>query len=192
MPSRPTQMCVVITEHFLSGVLAVGAGPCGDRLIEWSELVAALVHDVGYAVLGHRKHEVTGARVMLRRRGFHSGKVRRVRGALDHHIDFNNERKPSLVGRILRIVEDYDHFSTQGEGDGPARALAMMAGGAGTLYDPDLMQVFVNSMGRYPPGTVLKIGDGRRVRSVSLVRSPQTFNRPLVMTDAGELIDLAQ
>jgi len=155
--------------------------------------VTALVHDVGYAIAGSSKHEISGARVMLRRRGFHSGKIARVRGVLDHHRDFNAPgRKPSTIGRILRIVEDYDHLvAANSSQDAPGQALSSMSTAAGTAYDPDLLQLFINRMGRFPPGTTFDLPDRRRVRSVSLVRDAASFDRPIVKTPQGQLIDLA-
>jgi hypothetical protein len=38
----------------------------------------------------------------------------------------------------------------------------------------------VNVLGRYPPGTLLELEDGRYARSVSPVRGPETFAAPLV------------
>jgi hypothetical protein len=75
-----------------------------------------------------------------------------------------------------------------------------MEGASGTRYDPTILQAFVNRVGRFPPGTMMRLTDGRWVVSVSGVRSPATFARPScrVVRDAagstvadGELIDLA-
>ena len=61
----------------------------------------------------------------------------------------------------------------------PAFALEVLQGGAGTRYDPNLVQLLVNLLGRYPPGTLLQLEDGRLVRVVGRCRSPDTFARPL-------------
>ena len=61
---------------------------------------------------------------------------------------------------------------------------------SGTWYDPHLFQAFVNRMGKYPPGTLLKvkmplIKEGTLqdftfvMLSQSLVRTPTTFDKPL-------------
>jgi hypothetical protein len=49
---------------------------------------------------------------------------------------------------------------------------------AGPGYDPVLVQLFVNRMGKYPPGSVLRLGDGTLVVSLSGVRTPETFATP--------------
>lgn len=148
--------------------------------------VAAMLHDVGYATLpagaaGLERHPGEGARLMLRQRGFHEAKLRRLRSVLDHHRDFAGPGgPPSLPGCIIRLSEDYANLLRLWPGRiSPADALGAMAGAAGTLYHPTLVQLLVNVLGRYPPGTLLELEDGRRARSISPVRSPATFAAPL-------------
>ena len=50
----------------------------------------------------------------------------------------------------------------------------------GTAYDPDLLGVFVQLMGVYPPGSLLELTDGRWVVSVSGGRDPARFAWPVV------------
>ena len=111
--------------------------------------------------------------------------------------------RPPLFARIVRIAEDYDSL-TRIRGSGgrqlpPPDALARLVAGAGTLYDPLLLKLFVNLMGRYPPGTILELEDKRWVVVVSGARSPETFDRPLCVPlhkgsgqGAPAQIDLAQ
>jgi hypothetical protein len=160
--------------------------------------VAAMFHDVGYAAregaelrdgrasFGYAppfaRHPVASARLLLRQRGFHEAKVRRVLAALDHHRRYDDPRgRPSLFGRLLAIVEDYDTWiRPQGGGSSPADALGRLLHGAGTVYDPVLVQLFANALGCFPPGTLLTLADGRQARVVSAARSPETFDAPLV------------
>ena len=165
--------------------------------------VAAIFHDIGYASRGpNEDHESAGARLLLRQRGFHEAKIQRIRATLEHHKDFDDPTgRPGLFGRILRIVEDYDNLARSKQaGFSPAIALELMVSMAGRFYDPMLLQLFVNRLGCYPPGTFLRLGDGRVVCSRSLVRDPDIFDRPecfLVVDETGEkpsigaIIDLA-
>jgi hypothetical protein len=181
--------------------------------------VAAMLHDVGYAAREgaepgddqhgsiegyappYERHAAAGARLLLRNRGFHPGKVRRILATIEHHRDYDDPAGcPSLFGRILRIAEDYDTLiRARGGGKSPAEALELVATGAGTRYDPVLTQLLVNTLGAYPPGTLLELVDGRVVRTTSTVRSPGTFARPLAEivrlgsrgAGAAEVVDLA-
>jgi len=49
----------------------------------------------------------------------------------------------------------------------------------GTVYDPDLLALFVQAMGLYPPGSLLELSDGRWVVSVSGGRDAERFAWPL-------------
>jgi hypothetical protein len=153
--------------------------------------VAAMVHDVGYTGVpadiargaeGLARHPGEGARAMLRQRGFHVAKLRRLRAVLDHHRDHAEPRgQPSLIGEVLRIAEDYSTLlRVYQQRISPVDALGAMARAAGRFYHPVLMQVTINQLGRYPPRTLLELDDGRLVRSISPARSPETFANPLV------------
>ena len=145
--------------------------------------VAALVHDVGYATQpppAFDAHPLAGARLLLGQVGFHEAKVRRALAALDHHREFKDARgTPSLFGRILRIAEDYQGLLRKTGGNlPPTTALATLVPGASRRYDPVLLQLFFNRLGYYPPLSVLQLEDGRLVRTLSLVRSVETFATP--------------
>lgn len=176
--------------------------------------VAAMFHDVGYAARegaegGHpgyappfARHPAAGARLMLKQRGFHEAKIRRALCALDHHLDYDDAGgRPSLFGRILRIAEDFDTLVRPGGGAlTPGLALRHLQAGSGTRYDPVLLQIFVNVMGSFPPGTRLELVDGRIVTTLSFARSPETWATPTATVyrqadgrpGDGQWLDLAE
>lgn len=182
--------------------LAQGCGLSDEAVQDLG--LAAMFHDIGYSVREgsrppsgsdpgepgfappYERHTGAGARVLLRQRGFHEAKIRRALVALEHHRDYDDARgRPSLFARILRICEDYDNLVRRRGGRlSPPLAMATLVSGAGTRYDPVLLQVFVNVMGRYPPGTLLQLADGRIVRSIGTARSPQTWELPEARVEA--------
>jgi hypothetical protein len=179
-PHARHALVVAVTALLLGKAAGLPAGVLQDLG------VAAMLHDVGYATLpagaaGLERHPGEGARLMLRQRGFHEAKLRRLRSVLDHHRDFAGPGgPPSLPGCIVRLGEDYANLLRLWPGKiSPADALGAMAGAAGKLYHPALVQLLVNALGRYPPGTLLELEDGRSARSISPVRSPATFATPL-------------
>jgi hypothetical protein len=131
---------------------------------------------------------------LLQQPGFHEGKVRRVLAVYDHHRQIVETvgGRSTLFGRIVHIADDYDSLVRSGVS--PARAIGSISGGAGIRYDPVMFQAFINRMGRYPPGTSLRLADGRAVRTTSVVRSPETFALPRAVTvsEPSEVVDLAQ
>ena len=167
--------------------------------------VAALLHDIGVAspapqaaAAGSSEaqpHVRAGSLALLQQPGFHEGKVRRVLAVFDHHRQIVETvgGHSTLFGRILHIADDYDQLVRSGIS--PGKAIGSISGGAGLRYDPVLFQAFINRMGRYPPGTLIKLQDGRVLRTTSVVRGPETFGRPrgVVQPPASpERIDLAQ
>ncbi|HYD39800.1 MAG TPA: HD domain-containing protein [Anaeromyxobacter sp.] len=169
--------------------------------------IAALVHDTGYLTRGvgdgpaaFARHPLEGARVVLRQRGFHEAKVRRLRAILEHHRDHATPgARPTPGGAILRLAEDYVNVARlYGARVLRADALGAMVKASGTLYHPVLAQVLVNALGRHPPGTLLELDDGRFARVAAPARSPELWERPLVRAIdprtrqlSPEIIDLA-
>ncbi len=170
--------------------------------------LAALVHDVGYVLAAEAggaaplgRHAADGARLLLRQRGFHEGKLRRLRAVLEHHRDRGGAGPaPSALGSLLRVCEDYLGFvRVHGARVTRAAVLGAMLGAAGRLYHPVLPQLLVNALGLHPPGTLLELADGRLGRSVSPARTPETWATPLArILDArtrartDEVVDLSR
>ncbi len=147
--------------------------------------VAAMFHDVGYAAserASSASRPSAGARLLMRQRGFHEAKLRRVRATLDHRRRFDDPRgRPSLFGRLLAVVEDYDSCTRAlGDAASPADALGSLLHEAGTVYDPVLVQLFADTLGRFPPGSRLQLADGSQARALSPARGPETFDTPVV------------
>ena len=149
--------------------------------------VAAMFHDIGYTSRDGTKatmenHTSRGVRALLRQKGFHEAKIRRMLVAMQHHLPANHPSKPSLFSRIVHIADDFDNLTSDREGGArmsPAIALGRMMAVSGKEYDEVLLQIFVNKLGCYPPGTILQLDDGRWVVTTTGVRSPDTFDRPM-------------
>ena len=151
--------------------------------------VAALYHDVGYLLAKTREsHALAGARLLVRQRGFSEAKARRLLTVLDHHaayLDMNDDdHSPFLFARILRVADDYDllvashpdHASPMP----PSQALATMWAGRGGSYDPILLALLAQTLGLYPPGTLLELRDGRWAVTVGGGRDRERFASPVV------------
>ncbi len=150
--------------------------------------VAAMLHDTGYAdrIEGlpptMAEHAACGARLLLRQRGFHQAKIKRLLSTLEHHTDFSDARRPGLYARIIHIADDYETLTRDRRPSPLAsapQALSRMQSGAGTRYDPVLFQIFLNAVGPFPPGTRLGLSDGRVVVSISGARGQARFGKPL-------------
>ncbi len=152
--------------------------------------VCAGLHDAGCMVreggvaMPFELHASAGARLMLAQRGFHEARVRRMLAILEHHEANDSPTRPSLFARILRIADVYDTLTRHRPGGAlmlPDVAIRRMWAARGKAFDPQLLQLFVNKVGPYPPGTLIEFPDGRWAVVVSGVRSPSTFDRPLCL-----------
>lgn len=99
------------------------------------------------------------------------GSVGSQAGILDHHEKFsgggypNNVKgeKISLYGRIISIADVYDALTSDRpyrKGLLPSDAVEYIMGGTGSLFDPELVKVFIRKIAPYPVGTAVKLSNG--------------------------------
>ena len=119
-----------------------------------------------------QKHSLNSVRRIIRLRASFDKKADILLPPFEHHLKFDlsgypktPRKKPlSLLGRIVAIADVYDAITSQriyrARFLSPDQALGLMLKGAGTDFDPILLKVFVNMLGVYPLGTILKFEDG--------------------------------
>jgi HD-GYP domain-containing protein (c-di-GMP phosphodiesterase class II) len=170
--------------------------------------MAALFHDLGKieipnAVL-HKKeklddrelkmiqaHSLNSSRLMLKLKASPDSKARLLVPMFEHHLKYDlsgyphaNWKRPlTLFGKIISIADKYDTLTSSRAYRksllSPDRALAYMFNRAGKDYDPVLIKVFINIMGIYPVGTLMKLDNGELALVVSSP-SRDFSKRPLV------------
>ena len=150
--------------------------------------LSALLHDVGRVVVDEaalrtggrlsnedwaqvRLHPQEGAIAILAAAG--SGQEVAAAVALEHHQRFDGGgypdlegRRPHLYSRMVAVVDTYEAVTAPRPyrpPRTPADALAILLQGAGTVHDPDLVRLFIEMVGAYPPGSVLRLASGETV-----------------------------
>ena len=90
----------------------------------------------------------------------------------EHHLKYDlsgyprahNKKAVSLFGRILTIADVFDALTSpriyRPVANSPDLALEIMLKGSGKDFDPILLKVFINMLGVYPVGTLLKLDTG--------------------------------
>ena len=181
--------------------------------------MAALAHDAGKSVIplpilknGRRKkHEEDHYRTHVA----HSVLLARESGAFtrraiemiaQHHEAVDGSGWPNHVkdmstgARILAMCNRYDRLCAPESPDVapmmPSEALAYMLRQEASKYDAPMLATLIKLLGIYPPGTVIKLSDGK----LALVVSPGTdIQRPRVLLyrpDSGDadapLLDLSK
>jgi hypothetical protein len=110
----------------------------------------------------------------------------------------------TLFGRIIAIADVYDAITSprvyRRSILSPDRALGFMLEGSGRDFDPKLLKVFINMLGVYPVGTLLRLDNNELALVVSSSRKAGE-KRPLACLmekdtydtySQGATIDLAE
>jgi len=120
-----------------------------------------------------KKHTYNSVERIIRLRTSYEKKAQILLAPFEHHLKFDlsgypqspRKTKQSLFSRIVAIADMYDAVTSprvyRDTVWSPDKALGEMLKESGRSFDPVLLKVFVNMMGVYPVGTVLKFEDDR-------------------------------
>jgi len=183
--------------------LALGSTLTRDYRFLSSLGVGALLHDIGkmsvdLAVLNKttpltssewaelREHPVRGAEIATLTNGVDRASLVCV---LEHHMRFdltgyparNTERKQHVTSRIVAVADAYDAMTSQRSYSAPRmqdEAMGIIVKNAGTALDPTLVRLFVDTMGYFPPRSVVLLSTGETAIVIS--PSPSDPGKPVV------------
>jgi HD-GYP domain-containing protein (c-di-GMP phosphodiesterase class II) len=170
--------------------------------------ICALFHDLGKIEIPnevlHKKdklndnelqmieeHSLNSARLLLKLKASPDSKARILVPLFEHHLKYDlsgyphaDWKKPlTLFGKIISIADKYDTLTSSRAYRksllSPDRALGYMFDRAGKDFDPTLIKVFINILGVYPVGTLLRLDTGELALVVSSP-SREFSKRPLV------------
>jgi len=146
-----------------------------------------------------KEHSMNSARLILKLRTTRDRKAKILLPPFEHHLKYDlsgyphiNWKKPlTLFGRIIGIADVYDAITSPRVYRkailSPDRALGLMLDGSGKDFDPILIKVFINMLGIYPVGTLLRLNTGELVLVESL--SPKKDEiRPLACIMHKDLV----
>lgn len=118
-----------------------------------------------------RMHPVYGVKTILKTRGTDHSSIRAMSTAYEHHITQNGggypellqKRTPCLFAQIVAIADTFNAMSSgriyqkkRMIGD---EIITNMVNRAGTDFNPLLLKVFINTIGIYPVGSVVKLNN---------------------------------
>ncbi len=147
--------------------------------------VGALMHDIGKMTVEldiinkrgplsaeeweiMRLHPVHGAEVAASMRGLDRSSIVVI---LEHHMRYDLDgypgrtpRRPQhLTSRIVALADAYDAMTSRrsyAEARPQDEAMEVIAKNAGTAFDPELVRMFTQMMGIYPPRSVVRLSTG--------------------------------
>lgn len=176
--------------------------------------LSALLHDVGKVLVPREitqkpgpltseeweymeKHPIYGAQVLLNIPTLH--KITSV-VAFEHHLGFDGNgypkikvpRKPHFFSRIVEICDAYDAATSERpyrKATTPDDVMGALIEGSGREFDPLLMRFFINLLGVYPVGSLVKLASGEI--AVVVKANPLDLTRPQIkvfLNKEGDLI----
>ena len=191
-----------------TAVLAITLGAViGLRKVDLADLgMAALFRDVGLREVppelldkkgplapqeraAMERHPLTSVEFLLDEASFTRGLLRRIVVAFEHHAELDGggypvlERHPHLFSRIVAIADTYDALTTARPWRPaylPDEALGVITAEAGKRFDPTLVKVFVNTLGIYPAGTLVRLDTGELGLVVHSAADGERAARPVV------------
>jgi HD-GYP domain-containing protein (c-di-GMP phosphodiesterase class II) len=112
--------------------------------------------------------------------------------AAEHHCGVDGQGypdpppggSPHLYSRIVAIADAFDALvQDRGDRAAVARPLALeaMTDELGTRYDPVLMDHFCALLGRFPPGSVVRLREGHIAMVLLPDEDPRMFDRPEIV-----------
>ncbi|MBM3695810.1 MAG: HD-GYP domain-containing protein [Actinobacteria bacterium] len=130
--------------------------------------------------------------------------------ALEHHARYDGSGYPNLLyfeeppahtgspgaaahplhlfTRLTAVADGYDAVTSRRayrRAATPPRALRVLLDGAGTMYDPDVVHAFIDVMGEFPPGSLLRLRGGETVLVSRPAGDPDRPVPALMMIDAA-------
>jgi HD-GYP domain-containing protein (c-di-GMP phosphodiesterase class II) len=121
--------------------------------------------------------------------------------AFEHHARFDGSGYPHVTrrehdlhffSRLVSTTDTYDAITTRRSyrrAETPNRALGVLLKGSGTFYDPDFVRAFIDLVGIYPPGSMLRMDNGEIAMVTKTVEAGEVPDLVLVRTADGTLLD---
>ncbi len=137
-------------------------------------------------------HSVKGFAHLLDKYGFNAHSLERALVSLEHHLSFDlkggyPEVKRSelhLFSRMIAICDTYNALLSERPHRSaftPDQAVKILARGSGSRFDPMLCKVFLQSVGTYPPGSLVELSTGEVAVVFGAGRGDRPMDRPKVV-----------
>ena len=163
--------------------------------------LAAMNHNIGETqpiddadpdVERAQAHPLLGMRQLLEQQDITLRVLQRAVVAAEHHRHFDGingfpelpPAQPHLFSRIIAVCDAYDTLvwsPVESTRVPPDQALRRVTRGAGTIYDPLLIQVLASLLGRYPPGALVELDGGDLAVVIARGKGEEGQVRPMVL-----------
>ena len=159
-----------------------------------------------------KTHPLRSIKTMLQTNTLQDNDIKKMIAAFEHHRNYDCtgypetgvKKKMNFYSRVVAIADAFDAMTTNRVYQRamlPTAALKVLMDNAGTKFDPLLVKAFVNTVGIYPVGSLLRMTDGSLAVVTAVPANPAKFEFPTVRLAAdaqgrrlekGPEIDLAR
>lgn len=158
--------------------------------------VAALFHDYGKLAIPReilnkpgrfepsewevmKSHPLKAVKTLLSTKGFEELDIKKMIAAFEHHRNYDCTGYPqtgikkslNFYSKVVAIADAYDAMTTNRVYQRallPTAALQILLEHSGTKFDPILVKAFINTVGLYPVGTVVRL----QSKEIAIVTHP--------------------
>ena len=202
-----------VNVDILSVILGVGYGLADDELRKLSQ--AALLHDIGKTCLPIeilnkpgkltpeeydevKNHPKYGYNLLKNNEEISSVTRNAI---LSHHENEDGSGYPRRLesdkihkfAKIVHIADVYDALTTKRvykPAMNPADALEYLMANTETMFDKELVEIFLQYVAPYPIGVTVELSDGQK--ALVLKNNRDMLSRPVVKTESGVEINLLE
>ena len=197
----------------LSLALAMRTGM--ERRLLVSLGTGALVHDIGKVKVPIeiinkpdkltdeewkkvKRHPIEGLYIVLEQWGIGRDTAHILPAVVEHHLGMDyfgypewlRSKEPSLLAEIIHITDFYDAVTTPRVYNkrpmAPVEAIRYLLDNSGVRFNPVLVKLFINVMGFYPVGSLVKLNTGEWAMVVGKPAHSSNLDRPVVVVVADE------
>ena len=143
---------------------------------------------------------------LLNQRSFSKSTLSQIVVAFEHHRNYDGtgypfgSRRPDILSRVVTIADVYDAMTTQRPWRNalmPDEALGKISRETGRRFDPALIKIFVNTLGLYPVGTLVRLDSGDLGIVIFGGGEGERMSRPIIALidrngKPGNNVDLAE
>jgi len=172
--------------------------------------LAGLLHDIGKLKVSHeivnkpgklsegewaimRRHPIEGAQILMRCESL--GDLP-VLAALEHHAGYDlsgyptlkGKSRPHMLARIVCIADVYEALTANRSyrvGRNVQKAVDILIEGIGKQFDPMLVKALLNTIGVFPPGSLIRLETGQTAVVVEPNEGNPFLPKVLTIDEAG-------
>lgn len=138
-----------------------------------------------------KTHPLKSIKTLLSQKEIQETDIKKMIAAFEHHRNYDCTGYPqtgvkkemNFYSKVVAIADAYDAMTTNRVYQRamlPTYALKILVDNGGTKFDPILVKAFINTVGMYPVGSLLRMTNGSLAVVTAENKDPSKLDRPFV------------